>query len=475
VIVPDWLARAAAARPDHPALVAPEETLTFRALETRVAAAAAAIRAWGLPPGARVGALLPNGTALVTLVHAVPRAGAVLVLLDPRAPAEEVARCGRAAALAALVADGDPRADAAGVPVVRVPLDGVAGAAPAPPLLDLDAPHTVVFTSGTSGPARPVVLTAGNHAWSAFGSAARLGAPPDERWLACLPLWHVGGLAGVVRSAIHATTVVLHPRFDAEAVARALDEDGVTMVSLVPTALARLARVRPPRRLRCALVGGAAAGADLLRAAAAHGWPVAPTYGCTEAASQVATAAPGDPRALDGTVGPPLLATRVRIARPDGSDAAPGEPGEIRVHGPTVARGVLEPDGAIRPLAADGWLATSDLGTLDADGVLRVLGRRDDVIVTGGENVSPAEVEHVLAALPGVGEVAVAGVRDAEWGEVVAAWVVPARDAAPPTLEELRAGARSRLAAHKLPRRLHLVERLPRTASGKVRRRALAT
>lgn len=475
--VPDWLGRAAAARPRHPALVSADGTLDYRALDAEADAVAAALRALGLPAGARLGALLPNGVALVTLVHAAPRAGVLLVLLDPRATPDEVAALARRAGVSALVVDGSTAAlaTASGVPLLRTPLRAPARVvATAPPALDLDAPHTVVFTSGTSGTPRPVVLTAGNHLWSAAGSAARVGAPSTERWLACLPLWHVGGLAVVLRSAIHATTMVLHGRFQAEAVARALHEDRVTALSLVPTALARLARDAPPRDLRCALVGGAAAAPSLLHEAAATGWPVAPTYGCTEAASQVATAAPGDPRALDGTVGVPLLATDVRVVRPDGASAAAGETGEIQVRGATVGPGILAADGGIEPLAVDGWLRTADLGALDHDGTLRVVGRRDDVIVTGGENVAPDEVEAVLATLSGVAEVAVRAVPDPEWGHAVAAWVVPPAGAAAPTLEALRDGARGRLAPHKLPRRLYVVRTLPRTASGKVRRRELA-
>jgi len=475
VIVPDWLDRAAGVRPEHPALVTPEETLSFAALAARVASRTRGLRAAGVTAGTHVGALLPNGAALVELVHAVPRLGATLVLLDPRGTPAEIARQVRRAGVRLVVADETTRAAAAGVDVDVVvgPLadPGVRVDDP-PPLLDLAAPHTVVFTSGTAGDAKPVVLTAGNHWWSAAGSAARLGAHADDRWLACLPCWHVGGLAILLRSAMYATTVVLHAGFRVEAVERALHEDGITMVSLVPTALGRLRATRAPARLRCALVGGAAASIDLLSEAHAHGWPVAPTYGCTEAASQIATAAPGDPRGLAGTVGLPLLPTRVRIVRADDTVAGPGETGGIDVSGPTVTPGTLDERGTLVPPALDGWLRTGDLGSLDPDGALRVLGRRDDVIVTGGENVVPQEVEGVLASLPGVAEIAVAAVADPEWGHVVAAWVVP-QPGAVPTLDALRAAARARLAPHKLPRRLYLVAALPRTAAGKVRRAAL--
>ncbi len=451
MIVPDWLRRQAAVRPQHPAVIADDVTLTYAALDRRVDDVARRLRAMSLP---RVGVQLPNGLPLVTLIHAAGRAGVALVLLDPRSPADETrAQC-----------------DAAGVTCV-LRSDVLATPPPAPPkepAIDLEVPHTIVFTSGTSGPAKPVVLTGGNHLWSALGSAARLGAHADDRWLACLPLWHVGGLAIVLRAVIHGATIVLQAGVDVERVARAVTDAGVTLLSLVPTALHRLLDVRPSPRLRCALIGGAAASPALLERAHAAGWPVAPTYGCTEAASQVATATPG----TYAGVGHPLLATSVRVLRDDGTEAAVDEDGVIEIAGPTVTPGYLEAGGTIRAVAAGGWFRTGDLGRRDASGALHVLGRRDDVIVTGGENVAPAEVEAALALAPDVAEVAVAGVDDDEWGRAVAAWVV-ARPGCTPSLDALRAGARAHLAPYKLPRRLFVVAALPRTAAGKVRRAAL--
>jgi O-succinylbenzoic acid--CoA ligase len=478
VIVPDWLERQAAVRPDHPALVTAAGSLGFRALEARVALLARRLRAAGIGPGARVGALLGNEIPLVELVHAVPRAGAALVLLDPRLSPAEVAQQAAQARVQLVVAGaasepaGRAAAAASGARLIAVDaLDKGApvGAEPAPPVLDLDAPHTVVFTSGTAGTPKGVVLTAGNHLWSALGSAARLGAHRDDRWLACLPLTHVGGLSIVLRGAITGTTVVLHDHFEAGAVARALAVDGVTLVSLVPTALARLLPLLGAApALRCVLVGGAAADPELLAAARARGLPLAPTYGLTEAASQVATAAPGDAGLL------PLLHTSVRIRGAGGRSVAPGEAGEIQVCGPTVSPGHLAADGTLRAIATDGWLCTGDRGRLGPDGALTVLGRADDVIVTGGENVDPEEVEAALLRHPEVAEAAVAGVADPEWGQAVAAWVVP-RAGAHPTLDALRAAARDHLASYKLPRHLIVVDSLPRTATGKVRRVALRT
>jgi len=247
----------------------------------------------------------------------------------------------------------------------------------------------------------------------------------------------------VTRSLVAGTTVLLHERWDTEAVLFGLDD--ATMVSLVPTTLARLldAGLREPPALRWVLLGGAAIPPALLDRAREARVPVAPTYGMTEACSQVAT------------LGPPLFCTRVAIAP---------ESGEILVGGPTVAPGAV---------GDDGWLHTGDAGALRPDGTLEVRGRLDDTIITGGENVHPVEVEAVLAAHPAVAEVAVHGRPSEEWGREVVATVVPAPGATP-TEAELRAFAAARLAPFKVPKAVALrSEPLPRTRSGKLKRDAL--
>jgi O-succinylbenzoic acid--CoA ligase len=295
----------------------------------------------------------------------------------------------------------------------------------------------VVHTSGTTGAPRPVEITRFNIEANALGSAVALGLDPDERWLCPLPLSHVGGLMVLLRSAVYATTAVLGP-------ADALDD--VTLASLVPTQLQRILEAGPPPapRLRAILLGGAGASRALLERAAAAGLPVAPTYGITQACSQVTVAEPGDTE----TSGFPLPGVDVEIA-PDG---------EIRVRGPVVAGG--------------GTLHTGDLGRLDERGRLIVTGRLSELIVSGGENVAPAEVEAVLEQHPAVAEAGVFGRPDPEWGESVVAAVVP-RNGAPLDAEELRAFCRARLAGFKVPKAIEPVAVLPRTASGKLRRGVL--
>jgi O-succinylbenzoic acid--CoA ligase len=488
VIVPDWLHVAARARPDSPALAVPGRApISYVELEVAVARLVASLAEAGVGEGDRVVSRLGVTPESVALLHALPRLRAVFVPLDPRAPMAEVRHAiarvgGKWLALGPDAEDGPP---GTGAGTVRIPAVGDGSAAlpatdaePAPvrsPTVDLSRPHSVIFTSGTSGVPSPVVLTAGNLEASARANAERLGHVPEDRWLSCLPLHHVGGLSIPIRSAIFAACAELHRGFDAQAVADAIAAGHVTLVSLVPTTLSRvldaLSDRAVPVTLRAVLLGGAAAPAGLLRRALDLRLPVAPTYGLTEAASQVATAAPGDPVVAEGKVGRPVGSTRVRVVKADGTEARAGESGEVQVKGPTVSPGRLSPDGVLEPLAPSGWLRTGDLGSIDASGNLLVLGRRDDVIVSGGENVSPEEVEAVLLDHPAIAEAGVAGLPDEEWGQVVAAWIVPR--GAPPTLAEIREACRARLSRAKLPRRLFVVDALPRTAIGKLRRSRL--
>jgi O-succinylbenzoic acid--CoA ligase len=426
LIVESWLHRAARTRPDHAALRADDGALTYAELDAAATLAAQRLRALGVGPGDRVGIALPARRAFVETLHGCMRLGAVAVPIDLRLSAAE--RRLRSAGCAAVVGE---------------PLAGLADeSAPLARTHDLDATAIVVHTSGTTAGPRAIELTYGNWLWSALGSAAALGVDPADKWLCTLPLAHVGGLSILVRSTIYATTVVLHERFDADAAADEI-ATRATLVSVVPTTLARLldAGLRHPPALRAALVGGAPIPPALLERAAAAGVPTVSTYGMTEACSQVTTA------------GPALFCTRVRIG--------PGR--EILVRGPTVAPGAL---------AADGWLHTGDEGELDAEGNLSVTGRAGDTIITGGENVAPAEVEAVLAGHPAVAEAAVHGARDDEWGQRVVATVV-LRAGKSATEDDLRGYCRVRLAGYKVPRVVRFAPELPKTVSGKLLRRSL--
>jgi O-succinylbenzoic acid--CoA ligase len=323
----------------------------------------------------------------------------------------------------------------------------------------------VLFTSGTTGEPDCVRLTAGNLVASATASAFRVGVAPGDRWLDCLPVYHMGGLAPLLRCPLYGTALIVQNGFDADRTAETAATRDATGVSLVPTQLRRLLDNgwSPPASLDTVLLGGAPATATLVERALEAGVPVYPTYGLTETASQVATATPSLARDNPASVGQPLVFADVTVVDSSGTPVGAGETGEIVVDGPTVTPGYLDSEAAF----GEYGLHTRDMGYRDADGRLWVLGRTDDTIVTGGENVHPAEVESVLCEHPGVAEAAVVGLPDEEWGERVGALVVAPGVSAP---SDLRAFARDRLAGFKLPRTLEFTETLPQTPSGTVDR-----
>jgi O-succinylbenzoic acid--CoA ligase len=388
--------------------------VTYAELDDGAARAARRLAALGVGEGDRVATTLPPGLEFAELLHALPKLGAVLVPLNTRDPYHRVE--------ASLV--------------VAEPLAGPeAFQAPLRAEVEPDAVQVVMHTSGTTSAPKAVELTYGNFAASAEASAANLGVEPDDRWLCAMPLFHVGGLSILTRSAIYGTCALIHERFDADRMGESLGSGEATLVSVVATMLRRLREAGLTRApaLRAALVGGGPVPRDLLDWGAAAGLPFVETYGMTETCSQIAS-----PRALPGV--------EIRV----------GAGGEILVRGPMVARGAL---------SDDGWLHTGDRGRLDPDGRLHVDGRIKDTIVTGGENVAAPEVEEALLAHPAVEDAAVVGRPDPEWGEAVVAFVVTPNGISD---DELRAHCRERLAGYKVPRAFERVDELPRTASGKL-------
>jgi len=463
--------------PERTAFVTPAGQVTYGELVGQVGGVLAAWEAAGVAAGERVGLLLANGAPLVACFHAALQAGVTPLLFNTRLTAAELSQQMQAAACRWLVVDETTQPLAVQISAPHVPLDvrtfsaagGLALRALAP-----EAPAAVMFTSGTSGTPKAALLTVGAFHASAQASAARIGVHPDDNWLCVLPLYHVGGLSIVYRSALYGTSFTLLPRFDVSEVAALLASGAVTLASLVPTMLYRLLDALPtaPPRLRLVLLGGAAASAELLERAHVLGWPVATTYGLTEAASQVATALPELARRKPGTVGPPLDGTQVRVVDADGRPLPPDAEGEILVRGPTLMQGYLNDPQATAQALRGGWLHTGDIGCVDSDGHLFVRLRRSDLIVSGGENVYPAEVEAALRSHPLVAEAVVVGLPDAEWGQVVGA-AVTLRPSAALSEAELLAHLQGRLARYKQPRRLRIVAALPLTASGKPDRRAV--
>jgi o-succinylbenzoate---CoA ligase len=415
-----WLDVAARQQPEAAAV----NGVSYARLAAEADALAAALHAEGIRAGDRI-ATTVGGIEFARLLHAVPLLGAVLVPLNTRLTKGE-----REAVLDSarptLVLDSLPSADS---PYVDRNSSGQRRES-----VDPDAVFVVIHTSGTTGAPKPVELTYGNFHASALANAANLGVEPDDRWLCCMPLFHVGGLSILTRSAINQTEAVIHDGFDVDKVKTALADEQITLVSLVPTQLSRLldAGAQAPH-LRAALIGGGPIPGDVMRRADSAGIRALATYGMTETCSQVWT-------------GKPL----------PGAEIANGPDGELLIRGPMVAPGAI---------AEDGWLHTGDRGHIDEQGNLTVDGRIADTVVTGGENVAVAEVEEVLISHPLVDDVAVVGRPDPEWGQVVTAFVVGTANPS-----ELRAYARERLAGYKVPKQIRHVREIPRNAAGKILR-----
>lgn len=306
----------------------------------------------------------------------------------------------------------------------------------------------VVATSGSSGRPKGVELTSSALDWSARACVAQLGVGGEERWLSVLPISHIAGLGILVRSRLSGNMPVIHDRFDPQAIA---GEQEATLISLVPTTLLGLLDAGVDlARYSVVLVGGSRLSDALAGRAEAAGIRVVQTYGLTETCGGCN---------FDGV---PLKGAEFRV-----------EDERILIRGPMLMRGYrLRPELTAEALDQHGWLNTADRGRIGQNGALEVLGRLDEMILTGGENVSSEEVETHLLAHPGVADVAVAGVADYRWGHAVAALVVP-RDQAAPTLRELKAFLVGRLAGYKAPKRILIVSEIPRTASGKIRRQAV--
>ncbi len=502
----ELLDAAARSSPDEPAVCWGARSLTFATLQEQTVALAAAVAA-RTHPGATVALLSHNRPEYVVAYYGVPRAGRVLVLLNPRLhPREWADQLGRAKAELLIVERKlldrlRSVAQPASVPhvVVLDPLStaapswshlparsagtGATAGAPAP-----DDTAWLLFTSGTTAQPKGVRLTHRSLLAAVHNTAAGRPVGADDVFCTPFPLCHVAGYSVLVHH-LHGRPVRLLRRFDAAELVAAVAEQGVTSVSLAPTMVDALlehlaARPRDVAAVRGRLhrIGyGAAPMSELLlrRVLEVTGCELNQGYGMTElSGNAVFLDAAAHRAALDGR--PELLAAAgrpgplvdVRVVDASDQTVPAGTPGEIVVRGAQVAAGYWHDDGATASAFVDGWFRTGDLGRLDADGVLYVIDRIKDVIVTGGENVSSREVEAVLRTVPGVGDAAVVGVPDRHWGERVCAVLVSAPDG-PAREEELVSACRQRLAGFKVPREIVFVTDLPRTSTGKVRKDVL--
>ncbi len=406
-------------------------------------------------PGYRISLSLDGIVGL----HALLARGCTFVLLSPQAPRALVDTVRERYGLTSVIEAGDIAA--AFTEVERHPL---------PPGNHSNA-EVRVLTSGTTGAPKAVRLPFNHFAAHARAAAMHLGLTGDDRWLACLPPHHVGGLSVILRAMLLGNTVHVVSPFEAAAVNAAIDAGEITHASLVPTMLHRLLEARGdkpfPPSLKLLLLGGAGLAPALSERARRLRAPVAPSYGMSETCSQTATLPP--PFFLAGIegAGHPLPGVEISIRDAVGIALPPEKEGEIWVRGNTVTPGYVDAAGGPD---ANGWLHTGDIGAWIPREGLRVFERRSDLILSGGENVYPADVEQVLLAHPAVVDAGVVGLRHEEWGQAVAAAVVLRSDVG---VDELRRWCRSRLSAYQIPRLVYVLDALPRTQGGKLRRSRL--
>ena len=432
----------------RPAVVSGARVISYAEFHQRVAGVTAALRRAGCKPGDRIAILAPNSPDYLVWLLAVLRLGAVCCPMNTRLPHRTVRDLLRRVDCRWLVARGPEQEalrDLNGD--VRI-LDGRELADAGAPSggddpgcsMPLDRPATIVFTSGSTGTPKAVLHCYGNHYHNALGSNTNLPLAPGDRWLLDLPLYHVGGLGILFRSLLAGSTVVMPDR--GETLDAVLSRYEVTHLSVVVTQLHRLLQqpdsVRYPA-LRYIILGGSPVPLKLLERAAARGLPVFASYGCTEMASQVATTGPGSTTAQRLTSGKLLPHRRLRI----------GEEGEIQLAGETLFMGYVDGDKLRRPLTDDGWFATGDLGKLDEDGYLTVIGRRDNRFFSGGETIHPEEIERVLTDHDGVEQAVVVPIPDEEFGQRCVAFVQP-REACPDG-EALAEWLRQTLPRYKVP------------------------
>lgn len=472
--IPDWLQRQAQTNGDRLSLYHDRRQWSFRELDQWVNGIAHDLQRQGIVAEDRIAILCKPSAIYVATIHAILRMGAIVVPLNSRLTPEELrpiienarpkllitelpwnpndlkyrGKVLLAADLAAVFSDSFP----------QVTWDGQSLAA-------------IIYTSGTTGHSKGVMLSKNNFLWSAISSGLHMGIVPADTWLHVMPLFHVGGLSILFRSVIHGSAIYLMSRFDAISVDSLFRSGTITLASLVPTMLYRLIALNPAPYIegpRMILVGGSAASPDLINEAQRINLPIVSNYGLTETASQVVSSHPGSSH--DGSSGRSLYPTHIAVLTEETVHSTPDRVGEILVQGPTVFQGYWNNPSATNKAFHQGWFRTGDMGWLDTTAHLHILDRRNDLIIRGGENIYPTEIENILVSHPAVREAAVVGMPDAEWGQQVAAVVVVQ---SPIDSGELRQFLSKHVASYKVPTVYYKIEFLPRTASGKIQRHLL--
>ncbi|MET3697160.1 2-succinylbenzoyl-CoA synthetase [Bacillus oleivorans] len=474
-VMPIWVTQRAKLTPERIGLIYKGKSYTFQEIWMESKKWANLLYQKGVRNGDHVGVWMNNDAKTVFIIHALQLLGARAILFNRKLQKDELFWQLDNSRATCLIHDGDI-GEIKGFSILEIQAEEherTLSTAPDDSLLldecSMDDVCSVMYTSGTTGKPKGVLQTYGNHWWSAMGSALNLGLSHDDIWLAAVPLFHISGYSILMRSVIYGVPVILYERFDEAAINNELISGNVTIISVVTAMLSRLlenlaGRTYSPK-LRCVLLGGGPAPYPILKACKNKNIPVFQTYGMTETSSQIVTLAPEYALTKLGSAGKPLFPCRVKIDRSDENGT-----GEILVKGPNVTVGYFERPDANEQAFQNGWLKTGDIGYLDDEGFLFVLDRRSDLIISGGENIYPAEIESVLLSHPSIREAGVVGKEDPTWGQVPVAFVVLSKQEDDLAIINW---LKEKIASYKVPKQVIVVDYLPRNASNKLLRKEL--
>ncbi|GEK34898.1 o-succinylbenzoate--CoA ligase [Kurthia sibirica] len=473
-MIPNWIEQRASITPNRCALTYNNQSWTFEELHQISLQKAAALRAQGIEDNSRVAIYVTSSAELIHLLMGCMQLQVEMVLLNLRLSEAELAYQIDDAQVDAIIIEDHLTSHITNSTRQKILLSQVDGPCDRPLVAQqwqTDHTMTIMYTSGTTGNPKGVRQTVGNHVASATSSLYNSGLIEGDAWICTMPLFHISGFSMLCKSLLHGVRLDLYSSFDVKAVTKQLVEGSATRMSVVSLMLQKIvaqlesddASVSP--RFQMMLAGGGPIPQDYLKRAYRLGIKVTQTYGMTETASQTTTLANEDALRKIGSVGKALLFNEIRI---DGAEKA-GEIGEICIRGAHITPGYIGKY-AQQSSTIDGWLYSGDLGYLDEEGYLYVADRRSDLIISGGENIYPAEIENVLITHPAVIDAGVCGVDDATWGQRPMAFVITEGQIGE---QELQKHCERLLARYKLPLAIHIVDTLPRNGASKLMRRKL--
>jgi o-succinylbenzoate---CoA ligase len=468
-----WLAVQADRNPHGQAIISDEKKLTFGELLTEASRMAVFLQKQGITAGSHVAFACPNSVSAVILIHALLLLKAVIVPLHIRSTNKDILRQITFADCTHLILSNDVflNPDIENLNIIHFN-DFVQDDTDITNLLSgpqLSDTLLLMFTSGTSGDPKCVELSYRNVFYNALATKIRLRITDNDSWLLSLPLYHIGGFSIIIRAVVFGIPVIISPKPDTDNVIEAIGKYNPSIISLVPTVMQRILEkgMMPNSRHNAVLLGGGVIADSLLEQGSEKGWNIAATYGTTETSSQIATLIP-DNKNYKNSVGQPMPFTRVRIIDEKGKETEQGQEGEIAVSTPSLMKGYYKRKDISSNAIRYDWYFTGDYGYKSSDGYLYVVSRRIDLIVSGGENINPYEIEELLIGCPGIDDVCIIPQSDPDWGEIVAAVVVTGDNIL--TLDNIKNYLTGKIASFKIPKKLYLFDSIPYTDIGKKNR-----